>query len=974
MTPRVDRPGSSSLRRWLFACLGLTLGSCDCGPELQPDGPSVDAIVGSVEAEAKVEVDGCATMRAGVGCVRPTPGLPTKCERTRSQGAVDPSAPMALVVWSDRAGVLELDGVAVDARSTEVRGGHRWRVDVPGHASTVTLRCAAVGPPCWSLRLAPPDVEPPIVFEARSLRGEPRGPTAVQRLRDRVRALEVALPGLEPAARMSALDVITDVRLGLAGTEPSLEARRAAYRAALERTAQAYALARSRGEPGRASCHARRGVRYALDGLGELATAHQWRAKIESLTDVPGPAVAQNRYYEGLLAQREGDLKAARAAYLAAEQGSDRLADWPMQRASLTQAAIVLASLGLEGEVEALFERLRAERGRFSCLQWARVLNNLGWARFVLGQLGRPVPDPVPEFDEALLLMSLDDDQDACHDPDLEEHVRLNLGLVTAEQGWTQEAARLLASLPAQADSAVAGNRFWYTLLEQRLVLARGNRGELVELVMREPPPHGGAPPEQRWLSQRGRGEAFEVLGLPQDAVAAYRDAERALDTLMLALDFDSERDRLLRGRQLSAGRLVALLAAKPDPAAALCAARRARRRTHDALDRPARIAALTEHERERWTAAVFEVQRMRSELDTLHGQTWSLAGDELSAHHARLEHQQRRLDEGSALARGILYGGSPVQPRPQGCTGWSAVADGQLMLLYFPIDEDERRWQGFAVDARGVRATATLDPPAANAPLSAWSAALLEPFAEPLAAAQGVVVLPTGRLWTVPFAALPWRGDVLLAHAPVAISLDLAGRAAPTDPPGRTALVVADPRGDLPAARREATVVTHALDTRGWSIETLVGRQARSSEVQARLPQVDLLHYAGHGRHEGTEGWGSGLRLAAAGSLQVRDVLALPRVPPVVMLPACDTASTAPATLGGGMSIARAFLLAGADLVVASQDLLDDAFAAALAEQLYAQGPVTPAQGPAALQRAVLAARDRFPADVWHPVVALVP
>jgi len=96
--------------------------------------------------------------------------------------------------------------------------------------------------------------------------------------------------------------------------------------------------------------------------------------------------------------------------------------------------------------------------------------------------------------------------------------------------------------------------------------------------------------------------------------------------------------------------------------------------------------------------------------------------------------------------------------------------------------------------------------------------------------------------------------------------------------------------------------------------------------------------------------------------------------VPSVVMLPACDTASTAPGTLGGGMSVARAFLLAGADVVVASEEQLDDRLGLALAEALYAEGPIRSAEGPAALRRALLTIRPRFTADAWWPIVALVP
>ncbi len=948
--------------------LALGLSSCpDTEDEVKAESTAAPPVV------VRVGVDGCATRRADGTCVRPPAGLPTMCEGTRGRAAVEAGASMALVIWADAPGTLAIDGQPVDATPETIDGGARWHLDVPASARAVELRCTPGGSPCWSMTLGTPQPEPDSLSHARALRAVPTEGDGLVRRRDALAALEAGLAEHAPQARRAALDVITDLRLQGARVESDPERRRAAYREALEWTTRAFDAAQEHGEVGRASCHARRALRYSLRDLGEPQRAQRWRRRLDGLGDLPPSVAAKNDYYAGVLFQNEGDLQAARAAYLRAERGARRYDHEARLRASTTMAATVLAGLGRETDVEALFERARSDRERLACLQWLLMLNNHSYSRYQLSALGRPAADPVPDLDEVLTLVGLEDGRDSCWSAELQEHARLNLGLVAIERGWTGEASRLLEQV--EEGEPAPDSRFWVELLRQRIVLADAQRGALVELAMRDEPPRPGTPPEQHWLRQLGRGQAFESLGIHRDAIEAYRQAERSLDTMMGALDFEATHERLLRGRQSSAGRLVALLVSEGRAEEALCVARRARRRTHDALDRPARISALSPEERVLWREALAQVQQQRRDVDALAEQAWSLAADELAAHAERLAAVQARVEDAAGRAQAILYGSWDAVPDDDpSCEGWRAPGPGEVSLLYFPVDRDEHRWQGFAFDAGGVRATALLDPPLdPDAPRSEWSEALLAPFHEALEGASGVRVLPTGRLWTVPFAALPWKDDLLVARASVVISLDLAQRA-PTPEGSGVALVVGDPRGDLPAARREAVQVATALDGHGWTVDSLTGQQVRASELRERLPQADLLHYAGHAEHGGTDGWGSTLRLSGDGRLEVRDVMALPRVPPVVMLPACDTASIAPGTLGGGMSIARAFLLAGADLVVASQDLLDDRLGQRLAAALYEQGPVGVDDGPAALRRALLEVRSEFPPDTWQPVVALVP
>ncbi len=124
---------------------------------------------------------------------------------------------------------------------------------------------------------------------------------------------------------------------------------------------------------------------------------------------------------------------------------------------------------------------------------------------------------------------------------------------------------------------------------------------------------------------------------------------------------------------------------------------------------------------------------------------------------------------------------------------------------------------------------------------------------------------------------------------------VDLPARPlAPIEGAATSALVVADPRGDLPAARDEAQRIAGVLRARG-GLEPLVlqGREATHRAVRdaIELQQTTLLHYAGHGVFEGRDGWESGFPLAAGGWLSVGDVLVLRRAPALVLLSGCETA-----------------------------------------------------------------------------------
>ena len=220
--------------------------------------------------------------------------------------------------------------------------------------------------------------------------------------------------------------------------------------------------------------------------------------------------------------------------------------------------------------------------------------------------------------------------------------------------------------------------------------------------------------------------------------------------------------------------------------------------------------------------------------------------------------------------------------------------------------------------------------------------------------------VVADGVLGNLPFAAVRRSGRFLVAdHAVVFVpSLNalaaVEGQARDAYEP---AVALADPRGDLPAASREAAEVARFLESTAWAS----GRATSAVLKQAAHAQV--LHLA---THTGLGSRGPWLRLAD------RDVTAAEIVtrrigPRLVVLASCASAVRPGRQMWGSLS--TAFLAAGSQTVVASLWSIDDARARELVLSFYAAGGLTdPANALAHAQRVAIG-RGVSPKD-WAPFV----
>lgn len=209
----------------------------------------------------------------------------------------------------------------------------------------------------------------------------------------------------------------------------------------------------------------------------------------------------------------------------------------------------------------------------------------------------------------------------------------------------------------------------------------------------------------------------------------------------------------------------------------------------------------------------------------------------------------------------------------------------------------------------------------------------LWAPMAELLADANRVLLVPGDGLAGLPFAALhdgltcvAQRHQLALAPS-VQVALHCLQRR-PVKP--RQVLAVGE-SSRLPHAGAEAQRVAALFP----GAQALLGSDATVAAVQARSGEADLLHLACHAQFRGDNPQFSALHLAD-GPLSAERAESLALKPGIVVLSACDTARAGSSGAEEQVGLVRAFLVAGAARVVASQWPVDDAVTAAFMAVFY--------------------------------------
>ncbi len=672
---------------------------------------------------------------------------------------------------------------------------------------------------------------------------------------------------------------------------------------------------------------------------------------------VPEPASGDGEsafwlaFYRGQWALNNADSRNALRELEAAARHAARLGWTRMRNQAHQLLARQLRRLGRDQEATELFARLVAEIDHLTseCDQ-ATLLNNAAWDRLLALEAKRPAANPLPELERALVHL------EACRrDIGEEVNMRLNLALAHYHAGDVENARRQLGL--AQTHSGAPERRLlaWSYDIEGRLAILEGRpRAALEAYAALAAQAAAGDRPEVAWRAAVGRARALEAIGEIDAALEQLARAEVFLDQESLRAPLDAGRETSVTAREWATRHYLDLLLRHGRKEDALRVARRARGRYFRTLASGARRQDLSATEEMRWIKALGPYRRLRSELEAAVAGDWAVPGTQRPALAAERDEQRREL--GRLLDEALVLLGTA---EPAGTGEPPPVPPGELLLVYHPAPEG---WFVFAAGAGTleVHRSPPVDP--SGTPAAELAKQLIAPFAERIRHAERLRLLPYGPLRAIDFHALPFAGEVLAAARPVVYGLDLPPVAAAA---GHRALVITDPSGSLAEAPREAAFVEQTL-RKADRFQIIAGDDG--GNMRDLLPQVALLHFAGHADFTG-RALDSGLNLDRDGAVRLTagDVLTLPAAPAAVVLSACESARSgagdAPVTLG----IAHAFLLAGSRTVIGATRPVDDRTTAALVRHLYELWDGTPESAAAALAGAQLALRRQDPDADWQ-------
>lgn len=262
------------------------------------------------------------------------------------------------------------------------------------------------------------------------------------------------------------------------------------------------------------------------------------------------------------------------------------------------------------------------------------------------------------------------------------------------------------------------------------------------------------------------------------------------------------------------------------------------------------------------------------------------------------------------------------------------------------------------AVQTRGPDALRTTQ-------LARLSETLLAPVLPLVVSRRQLIVVPDGPIAAVPFEALPIADghlvidEFLVSYVPsLTVWIDALRNRLPES---RTlnVLAIGNPAIDrrqfpglslLPNATREVNELRRLYP----SATVLVDEAASSPRVMRSLPSADLFHYAGHALSNPVYPLLSSLILSrqhddsSPSVLLGADVVKLDlRRLRLAYLSACDTSQNSAFADAPPFSIATAFLIAGAQTVIASSWEVDDADGAEVARRFYVayKSGLTPVQ-----------------------------
>jgi tetratricopeptide (TPR) repeat protein len=625
-------------------------------------------------------------------------------------------------------------------------------------------------------------------------------------------------------------------------------------------------------------------------------------------------------YHAGVLAAHTGDIRTALGHYRAAERNGQRLGLATLAENASMEIAFLLTRVGRADEAIASLKALSPPADPCARASWAL---DLAWTS--MQRLGdRPTGRRDPEVWDALI--GAERATQSCPDP----HRHLMAIINSAEYALAidddAEISRLVAAvqaLPLERDVLLGSWRS--DVLGRQFLRHRKARPALAAFEDQVRAARGAGLIEEEFRGEVGAGRALLALGQRDAAIARLKTAQTVLERMMSEIPLGEGRGTFLGGHDDGVRTLLGALVAGGAVREAMHVARWARAAELIHAARMDRLSRLAPEARRGWDEALGRYQRIRSEIEHQAENDWTIPREHLVQLRAS---RQARADQARATLDGAYQLLIEDHSNPRERT-LSDPAPQQLYLAFFP---GPHGWYAFAATPTRTIARPIDDMALASA---AGAAKVLALFRSELTSARRVRFFPYGMSDRVDWHALPWNGRPLAASLEVEYGLDLPMQTGSRPAPDirRSALIVANPTGDLAAATSEADLVARALGA--WQVIRIEGANATRQALLNELKQARLFHYAGHAEVVASQGLSSALLLNGNARIELGDLLATASVPDFVVLSACDAAAVGPGH-PSLMGLGQAFIAAGAQAVIAPNRPINDTAARAFVSAFY--------------------------------------
>ena len=370
------------------------------------------------------------------------------------------------------------------------------------------------------------------------------------------------------------------------------------------------------------------------------------------------------------------------------------------------------------------------------------------------------------------------------------------------------------------------------------------------------------------------------------------------------------------------------------------------------------RLNFMTSSEKLAWLAALGQYETLRSDLEGLRKNLWTIPTTEKPAYEAQIN----KLENQVLVALDRVHDNLKLVSRSARDDQQSSVEEGVAQLTF-----SQTRSMWVLIVSLNNQFTAITQPRKRFPKSNQVAKALIKEAWPHLREANQLAISASGLFSNLDFHQIEIHSQPLIAHFPIRYSFGLSNLTEPKAHGSKQdVLILGDPSGNLPNARIEAEAVFAILSAnQEQRVKLSVGSDITPTNFKASVQGTRLFHYAGHGRFDQDVPVKSELILSNESKFDVGDILSLTSAPETVILSACQTATTDTLKIYESLGLAHAFIAAGSKQVIASSRNVRDDLSYFIMNELH-QKYLETKDLARSLQFAQITAAQRFPESDW--------